>query len=886
MSDANIQDFEKLGVFYLGRIHDMSAGQTSHDPLLYDAKDLTTHGVCVGMTGSGKTGLCISLLEEAAIDGVPAIAIDPKGDLANLYLTFPELRPEDFRPWIDESAAARKGVTPDEFAQQTAELWRNGLAEWDQDGDRITRLKEAVDLGLYTPGSTAGRPISVLRSFDAPPPELLDDTDAIRERVASAASGLLALLDIDADPVNSREHILISNLLEHAWRAGKNLSLADLIRGIQEPPFDKLGVIDIETFFSSKDRLALSLRLNNLLASPAFATWMEGDPLDVQRLLYTAEGKPRLSILSIAHLSEAERMFFVTMLLNEVVAWVRRQPGTSSLRALLYMDEVFGYFPPTANPPSKKPMLTLLKQARAFGVGVLLATQNPVDLDYKGLSNTGTWFLGRLQTERDKARVLEGLEGASASAGAKFNRGQMEATLAGLGQRVFLMNNVHEDAPAVFKTRWALSYLAGPLTRTQIQKLVGDEEEREEGEGEREKGKGDAQSDSKAAANASVDQSSEGSAQASSSSPEDDLFADLTPVGGTPSKLTPRSTSSRSVSPPAKTPTTQSSEPKESTSGDNRPILSSGLEERFLALKDGSGIGDVLYRPALLATAKLHYVRASYFVDHWETKSYFGPLDPDSSAADLWSAIKPWSGEFPQAADPTATGATYGPLPSAVENKRAQASCERSLKDTLYRAERLKIFRSREWKANSTPRETEAEFRIRLRQLAFEHRDEELEKLRDDYADKFARLKKRIANAQARVRREEAQYREKKADSAISIGSSILGAIFGRKWGSRTNVSKASTSMRKVNQAAGERSDVQQAEEKLEDLEQELKATEAELKAETARIQAESASEDKPLKTIALPPRKSEIVIDELVLVWTPWRTDESGALRPAFVVE
>ncbi|MCA9086899.1 MAG: ATP-binding protein, partial [Planctomycetaceae bacterium] len=209
------------------------------------------------------------------------------------------------------------------------------------------------------------------------------------------------------------------------------------------PPFDRIGVIGLENFYPQADRFQLAMLLNNLLASPGFSSWMEGESLDIQKMLYSPDGKPRFTILSIAHLSEAERMFFVTIFLNEVVSWMRAQSGTSSLRAILYMDEVFGYFPPTANPPSKTPMLTLLKQARAFGLGVVLATQNPVDLDYKGLSNAGTWFIGRLQTERDKARVLDGLEGASAAAGHAFDRRQMEVILSGLGSRVFLLNNVH-----------------------------------------------------------------------------------------------------------------------------------------------------------------------------------------------------------------------------------------------------------------------------------------------------------------------------------------------------------------------------------------------------------------------------------------------------------
>lgn len=467
-------DFEKLGSFYLGRKHDLATGETQPDLVLYDSKDLTTHAVCVGMTGSGKTGLCLSLIEEAALDGIPVIAIDPKGDLGNLLLSFPELRPSDFRPWVDPAVASQKGITPDELAEQTAEMWRKGLGDWGEDGARIERFNNAIEKTIYTPGSSAGVPLTVLKSFAAPSQAVIDDSDAFRDRVQSTTSGLLALLDIDADPVRSREHIFLSTLLGQAWQAGRTLDLPGLIQEIQQPPFEKVGVIDLEKFFPAKDRFKLGLKLNNLLASPSFAGWLEGEPLDVKRLLYTDAGRPRLSILSIAHLSDAERMFFVTILLGEVISWMRSQPGTGSLRALLYMDEVFGYFPPTANPPSKRPMLTLLKQARAYGLGVVLATQNPVDLDYKGLSNAGTWFLGRLQTERDKARVLEGLEGASVQAGASFNRPQMEATLAALGSRVFLMNNVHDNQPQVFHTRWAMSYLRGPLTRDQIRTLMAD----------------------------------------------------------------------------------------------------------------------------------------------------------------------------------------------------------------------------------------------------------------------------------------------------------------------------------------------------------------------------------------------------------------------------
>jgi len=465
-----MQDFEKLGAFYVGNTYDLAAGADTDELVLYDSKDLTTHAVIIGMTGSGKTGLGIGLLEEAAIDKVPVIAIDPKGDMGNLLLNFPDFRASDFEPWVDPQAAANQGQTVAQFANAQAQLWKKGLAKSGQDGSRLAKLRESAEANIYTPGSSAGIPISVLESFNAPPAALRDDTDLYRQRIQSTATSILALAGLEADPITSREHILIANILDRFWEEGRGLDLGGLIAAIQQPPIKRIGVMDLDSFFAPKDRFALAMRLNNLLAAPGFEAWMEGVPLDAKSLLYTDEGKPRLSVMSIAHLADSERMFFVSMLLNEIISWMRAQPGTGSLRAILYMDEIFGYMPPTANPPSKNLFLTLLKQARAYGLGLVLSTQNPVDLDYKGLSNTGTWFIGRLQTERDKMRVMEGLEGAAA--GGEFDRQKMEQTLAGLGKRKFLLHNVHEDGPVVFHTRWAMSYLAGPLTRDQIRKLM------------------------------------------------------------------------------------------------------------------------------------------------------------------------------------------------------------------------------------------------------------------------------------------------------------------------------------------------------------------------------------------------------------------------------
>lgn len=681
-------DYEKLGSFYLGREHDLSAGETSDKPLLYKSKDLTTHAVCVGMTGSGKTGLCLSLLEEAALDGVPAIAIDPKGDLGNLLLSFPELKPEDFRPWIDESEAARKGKTPDEYAEWTADLWRNGLAKWGEGPQRIQKYNDSVEKLIFTPGSSAGIPVTVLKSFAAPPKELLDDIDAMRERIQSAASGVLALLGINADPVQSREHIFLSNILDTAWREGRDLSVTELIRNIQKPPFDKVGIMDLETFYSSKDRTALAMKLNNLLASPSFAGWMQGQPLNIKDLLYNAEGKPRLSILSIAHLNDSERMFFVTILLNELLAWMRTQPGTSSLRALLYMDEVFGYFPPIGEPPSKKPMLTLLKQARAFGLGCVLATQNPVDLDYKGLSNCGTWFLGRLQTERDKARVIEGLEGAAAQAGGGFDKKAMEQLLAALGSRVFLMNNVHDDAPTVFHTRWAMSYLRGPLTRGAIKKLM------------------------------------------------DPLRALFTPKLASASAAA----NAESESSPPNVPAPEAASP--------RPVLPGDVEEQFVAMEGVLPEGaSVHYQAGVVARARLHFVKASHDVDEWRDYHALQGVD-GRLAGNPWDGV--YLLEKPPLVDrEPIEGASYGNLPSELAQKATYKSLAKDLEEHLYRTQVVKKWKCESLDLYSEVGEPEDDFRDRLRMKAREARDEEVDKLEARYKKKIDAAEERVAKAQS-----------------------------------------------------------------------------------------------------------------------------------------
>ena len=802
-----MQDYEKLGVFYLGKRFNQDTKKIEDDLLLYDSKDLTTHAVCVGMTGSGKTGLCLSLLEEAAIDGIPAICIDPKGDLGNLMLTFPNLKPTDFKPWIDPADATRAGLTPDEYAAKMAKVWKEGLAAWGQPPERIAKFRDAVDVSIYTPASNAGLPLTVLKSFNVPGEATLRNNEAMRERVSAAASGLLALLGIDADPMQSKEHILLATILNTSWQQGKDVDLGTLIRLIQKPNFDKVGFMDVESFYPSKERFAFAMSLNNLIASPGFSAWMEGESLDIQKLLYTAEGKPRLTIISIAHLTDSERMFFVTILLNEMVAWMRNQSGTSSLRAILYMDEVFGYFPPTANPPSKTPMLTLLKQARAFGLGVVLATQNPVDLDYKGLSNAGTWFLGRLQTERDKARVLEGLEGASTAAGASFDRGKMERILAGLGSRVFLMNNVHEDEPIVFQSRWALSYLRGPISRDQISILMADKK---------------------------------------ASLPASDGPATASLGGG-------------------------------AADAGAHPILPPGVNETFV-VRQASLLGNakLLYRPGLLATARLRFAQASAGVDELSDFTIFLPA-VDGISPTIWDDATVSTDAELEQDDHADDGGGFASLPSELNRAKTFTELQTALKEHLYRTQKLRLWKCPELKEVSKPGESEGDFRTRITHGVKESRDLQVEKLRAKFTPKLATLHEQFRKASQRVEKEKTQASQATTSAVISLGTSILGAVFGRKLASATNINKAASTMRTAGRMSEAQQDVALAEETVGAIQQRLDDLSSQFEAEANSLIEGASPDSVVLEEVAIAPKKTDITIIKLVLCWTPWSVDANG---------
>ena len=822
-----MQDFEKLGVFYLGKTYDVKKKEAEDSLLLYDSRDLVTHAVCVGMTGSGKTGLCLALLEEAAIDGIPAIVIDPKGDLSNLLLTFPGLTTEEFRPWVNEDDAQRKGVTTDQFAAEQAEMWKSGLAKWGQDGARIQRLRDAANFSIYTPGSNAGRPISILKSFAAPPRELIDDSELLGDRVNTTATSLLGLLGIDADPIKSREHILLSTILVESWKNGQDLDLAALIGQIQTPPFQKIGVLDIESFYPSKDRFELSLALNNLLAAPGFSAWLDGEPLDIGHFLYTETGKPRVSIFSIAHLSDAERMFFVSLLLTQTLGWVRGQSGTTSLRALLYMDEIFGYFPPVANPPSKLPLLTLLKQARAYGLGIVLSTQNPVDLDYKGLSNTGTWFIGRLQTERDKARVLEGLEGVANTAGSTMDRGKMDEILSSLGNRVFLMNNTHEDAPVVFQTRWALSYLRGPLTRNQIKTLA----------------------------------SSSAPAPATTPAAPAAVFAASSGVSAAP------------VAVPAKI-----------AAGAGRPLLPSDVPQYFVPVRGGMIDGATLvYQPRVLGTAQLTLADTKTGINM--TQDVVGtcsitsdpvPVNWDNDGANSDLDVSDL-GDGPEGV------ATFADLPSAASKAKSYAAWNKDFANWLFRTRELTLLRSPSSRITSKPDETERDFRIRLQLETREARDQVVEKLRQTYATKAATLEERLRRAQQAVEVQAAQARDSKIQTAISFGSTILGSLFGRKTLSVGSMGRAATAARGVSRSMKESQDIGRANETVETLTQQLQDLQAQLEAEVEALKVKSDPATEPLDQFSIKPKKRDITVRVLALAWMPyWQTSE-GQQKAAF---
>jgi hypothetical protein len=817
--------------YFLGKIFDPKAGALTADPLLLDPSNLTTHAVVTGMTGSGKTGLCIGMLEEAALHGTPAVIIDPKGDLTNLLLHFPSLLPSDFEPWIDPELARQQGESVPQLAQETADKWRKGLADWGMGPEQIQQLADSAEFQIYTPGSTSGMPVNIVSSFAAPDLPWEENSEVLRERITSTVTALLGLIGMtDIDPLRSREHILLSNLIETAWMNGKSLSLTDLILQVQNPPMQNLGAFPMDSFYPEKERFSLALLLNNFLASPSFQVWQQGQSLDIAQIFKTKSGKPRHAIFYIAHLSDTERMFFVTLLFAAVETWMRSQQGTSNLRALLYFDEIVGYLPPVANPPSKPIMMRMLKQARAFGLGLLLATQNPVDVDYKALSNAGTWLIGRLQTDQDKARLLDGLS----SAGGNVDLPSIDKLISGLGKRVFLYHSVYKSAPALFGTRWTMNYLAGPLTRTQIPallKLIG------------------ASNVAPAAA-----------AGAPASSPTIGAAA-VTPA---PDAQTGVSTS-RPAIPGAIT---------EYFMSNNLGVSEAAAAANLPGTSQASGL---VYRAALLAQAEVRYTNRQYNLDYgrktsaivedpgmgltkWE--NFAGPEIPSQN---LQSSPQPNS--------------QFRLIPGFLSQEKRVADMQKDFVEWLFRTGTIKLKSNQALKVTVGPEVSDADFQKQIAEAINTQKQADLDKVNQKYDTKIQALQRKIDSQEMDVQNAQRKVSNRTMETVATGGAAILGMLTGRK-------RSLSSSVTKVRMASEAKDQLNEEKQSLEQLKEQLVEMQKNLASELDAVNARWSTSAGQVTEIPLAPTKSNIFMDVFGVVWLPYYAVSSGGKSieiPAF---
>ncbi|GMU40248.1 MAG: hypothetical protein AMXMBFR23_11140 [Chloroflexota bacterium] len=801
MSDA--------GELHLGERLDLANGEAA-GPLTYDRDDLTTHGVIVGMTGSGKTGLAVVLLEEALASGIPALILDPKGDMPNLLLNFPEFRAADFEPWVNEGDAKNAGMAVPDFAAAQAESWRSGLAGAGITPDRMRALRDGIEFNVFTPGSTTGRPLNIVGDLAAPASA---DAESLREEAAALVTGLLSLVGIEGDPLASREHILLANIVESAWAAGRDLDLPSLIGAVLTPPFRKLGVFELDSFFPEVDRRALAMRLNGLVASPSFAAWTHGEPLEIGSLLYGAGGKPRASILYLAHLSDAERQFVVSLVLARMVTWMRAQSGTNNLRALVYMDEVVGFVPPSAEPPAKRPIMTLLKQARAYGVGVVLATQNPVDLDYKAMSNAGTWMIGRLQTERDKARILEAL--SSASGGVDLPA--IDAAISGLGKRQFILHNTHDrGGPQRFSTRWAISYLRGPLTRQQLALLPG--------------------------------------------------ARSVAPAGSDSASPTPARPKADAAPAPALAEDETTVPPK----------VASGVEVTFVdpaapwAAAFGAAPDGTRLRPALAATVRLRFDDATAGVNHVEEWEAILPLDEDVSPEAAVAV------DFdPRDFRPTAPAGAVFRLPrGAVDTAAFFKEVERGLKASLLHSRTIQIYVNRELRLYGRAGESEEAFRERCLEVARAEADREAAKLRSVFESKMERVRAAIERAEERVAQVREDERTRKSHEVVAGVGDLLGAFLGGKASAGAIAKRLGRSATGVSSRRGQTSRTRQRLEGVQsDLErrtEELEEIEADLQDDLADLVEEWEEKAAAVEPLTLALEQDDVTVQDLKVAWIP----------------
>jgi hypothetical protein len=826
------------GKFYLGRLYDPLTGQVTDQPLLYEPADLTTHAVVVGMTGSGKTGLCLDLLEEAALQHIPALMIDPKGDITNALLHFPDLLPQDFQPWVNPDEARREGKTVEEMAAQAAEQARNGLAEWNIPIERVRALQTSTEFTIYTPGSDAGIPVSILTSLKCPPISWQENREILREKITATAIALLGLVGLeDIDPVRSREHILLANIFEYAWSRGQDLDLGELILKVQTPPFPKLGVFDVNTFFPEKDRFELAMLLNNILAAPAFQSWLEGQPLDIASLLTAPDGRPRHSVFYIAHLTDAERMFFVTLLYTAVETWMRSQTGTSSLRALVYFDEIYGYLPPIRNPPSKQPMLRMLKQARAFGVGLVFVTQNPVDIDYKALSNAGTWFIGKLQTEQDKQRLLDGLESAMPGS---LDRTVMDRLISTLGKRVFVLNNIHERKPVLFQTRWAMNYMAGPLTRVQIPTLNGTSKDGKPGIDTYPA----VQELPKTRVSASIDEFQ----PIFISEPPQPATVDLPPSMGKPT-LPP---GVREFILPNNLTFTQA-------------FKAAGRAFPEEALSQG-----LLYRPVILAQAGIRFLNRKYNLDTSLQKTVLVEY-PDRRGGTRWEDFTTLPVDPAELNDSPDPQGSFAVLEAPFTDVKTLAAMQKDFIDWVYRSSQVAVRANEALKLYAGPEVSSAEFRTQCADIARQGRDAELRKVTASFDSKLRILRDRQTREERELAEDQTELSQRKVEEMGTHAENFLGVFGGRRR------SRLSSSLMKHRLTVQAKAEVDESVDAIASFRQQIEDLEAQREQALSEINAAWGEIAAQITEIPVTPYKKDVLLDLFGVAWMPYHVVKVG---------
>ena len=898
--------------YYLGRRYDPSQNRLTDDVVYYDSRDLTTHAVVVGMTGSGKTGLCITLLEEAILDNTPAIIIDPKGDITNLMLSFPDLTAQDFQPWVNVDDAHRAGLDLPSYSADIAQRWKDGLQSWGIVPDRIRWLQMATKYSIFTPGSDAGLPISIMASLKAPAGGWVGNEEASREKITGITTALLALAGINAEPVKDKEHVLISNLFEHAWQQGQDLTLEDIILQVQNPPFDKLGVMPINDYMKEKDRFKLAMEINGIIAAPSFKSWMDGQPLDIQSLLYQPNGRPRVSIFYTAHLNEQERMFITTLLLENMLGWMRTQSGTTSLRAILYIDEMFGYFPPyPKNPPTKEPLLRLLKQARAFGLGLVLATQNPGDLDYKGLTNAGTWFIGRLQSENDKKKVIAGLE-SMASADDSLSVRDVGNMIADITPRVFLMRNVHDDGgPILLHTRWAMSYLRGPLTRQQIEILMRSQRQElmqhmAQQYGQQVGGYGNG--------------GGGGYAQQGSPPPPAGLPNAPTSLPGYNNAPTNFTLPSQYAPPPmpnagygqnqaggqfaaqgatagynsAPAPSQQQQQPSSDAPQGytrNPSGVSSATAQYFLPnqLTVQQAVANyqqetqspaqnvqgatLVYRPQLLAQAIVRYQDRKSAVYTAYTYTY---RVPELQQAGLvhWDEHESQVIEARAVSGSPPDGAFFGDLSTGLTDSKRMTAIKREITDMLYNTKRLVLPFNPDLKIYGSPDVDFSQYQSQVQQLARESRDAEMDKISRKYDGLMDKLEDKGRKKEQELRAEKNELQDRSREQLFTAGEAALSLWKGRTNYTLSRISRASRYKKQT------KDDIQESYDFLDDIEKDIEQLEQQYQGELKLINDKWVKIAANVQEHIISPYKKDIQLELFGIGWIPyWYTQVNGQI-------